>query len=212
MAHDHQTILFTAEFWDDRYASAEQIWSGNPNPRLVAEVGRLPPGDALDVGCGEGADAIWLAAAGWQVTAVDISKVALTRAAAHAAARGSDVAGRISWRVADVLWWAPEPDRYDLVSAQFMHLPRPAMESLHRRLAAAVRPGGTLLVVLHHPDDSPALGGPDMHATADELAAVLDPDAWATISSTSAQRSQTTTGGGAATRRDAVLRAVRRSA
>ena len=156
MGHDHAqgaAVHFTQEFWDNRYRTAGQIWSGQPNPQLVAQAASLTAGDALDVGCGEGADAIWLAAQGWTVTAVDISAVALDRAAARAAAQGTEIAGRISWRQADLLTWSPGPPRFDLVSAQFMYLPGADLESLHRRLAAAVRPGGTLLIVLHHPDD-----------------------------------------------------------
>jgi SAM-dependent methyltransferase len=153
--HDHSgdfAVLFTREFWDDRYGSADQLWSGQPNSQLVAQLAGLPPGDALDVGSGEGADAIWLASQGWTVTAADISAVALERAAGHAARCGAEIAGRISWQQADLLSWDPGDQRYDLVSALFMYLPEAAIESLHRRLAAAVRPGGTLLIVLHHPD------------------------------------------------------------
>ena len=79
MSHDHTfdpAALLTQEFWDARYGSADQIWSGNPNLRLVEQVADLAPGTALDLGCGEGADAIWLAAHGWQVTGIDVSTVA----------------------------------------------------------------------------------------------------------------------------------------
>lgn len=165
VSHDHSpdfTIQFSQEFWDDRYRSADQLWSGQPNPQLVAQAASLTPGDALDVGCGEGADAIWLARQGWTVTGVDISAVALERAVGHAAAYGEEIARRISWRQADLLGWDPGPQRYDLVSAQFMYLPPGELDSLHRRLAAAVRPGGSLLVVLHHPDSMHA--GPGSHA------------------------------------------------
>jgi SAM-dependent methyltransferase len=165
------TVHFTQEFWDERYRSAEQLWSGQPNAQLVAQTAGLPPGDALDVGCGEGADAIWLASRGWTVTAADISAVALERAASHAAERGHAVADRISWRQADLFSWDPGAQQYDLVSAQFMYLPEAELTSLHRRLAAAVRPGGTLLLVLHHPDSMHAGGsshaGHGSHSGAD---------------------------------------------
>jgi SAM-dependent methyltransferase len=158
------TVHFTQDFWDARYRSADRLWSGQPNPQLVAQTAGLTPGDALDVGSGEGADSIWLASQGWTVTALDISAVALDRAAAHAAARGDEIARRISWRQADLLTWDPGSQQFDLVSAQFMYLPEADLLSLHRRLAAAVRPGGTLLIVLHHPDTMHA--GPGSHAGA----------------------------------------------
>jgi SAM-dependent methyltransferase len=145
--------MLTQEFWDARYHSAERIWSGNPNPHLVAQVADLAPGSALDVGSGEGADAIWLATRAWQVTGIDLSTVALERAAQLAAWAGQDIAERITWEQADVLSWDPAPRQFDLVSAQFMHLPRLAREALHLRLAAAVRPGGMLLIAGHHPSD-----------------------------------------------------------
>jgi SAM-dependent methyltransferase len=168
-------VHFSQEFWDDRYRSAGQLWSGQPNPQLVAQAASLTPADALDVGCGEGADAIWLARHGWTVTGVDISAVALERAAGHAAARGDEVARRITWRQADLLSWDPGPQRYDLVSAQFMYLPPGELESMHRRLAAAVRPGGTLLVVLHHPDSMHA-GSHANHASNAGAGSAASPD------------------------------------
>jgi len=140
-------------FWDERYGSRDALWSGNPNPQLVAEAADLVPGTALDVGCGEGADAIWLAERGWRVTAVDISAVALERGAAQAAKRGADVARRIDWRHEDLTAWVPAEASYDLVSAQFMHLPKNVRESFFRVLAAAVTAGGSLLIVGHHPSD-----------------------------------------------------------
>jgi SAM-dependent methyltransferase len=135
------------EFWDDRYSESEQIWSGSPNTALVREITGLTPGRALDLGCGEGADAIWLARRGWRVTAVDISRVALDRAARHAAE--AEVADRIDWQRADLAAAFPT-GIFDLVSAQFLHslieLPR---EKILRNAAASVAPGGILLVVGH---------------------------------------------------------------
>src|SRR6516225_12215851 len=115
--------MFGADFWDERYRSAQRVWSGNPNPQLVAEVTGRPPGRALDVGCGEGADAIWLAQAGWTVVGIDISGVALERGAQHASDADPAAAARIEWRKADLLAQPPERDSFDLVSAQFMQLP-----------------------------------------------------------------------------------------
>jgi SAM-dependent methyltransferase len=207
--------MYTPEFWDDRYRSADMIWSGHVNPNLAATASNLSPGTALDVGCGEGGDAIWLAEHGWHVTGIDISVVALDRAAARAAQVGHEVAGRITWQFADVLSWDPAPQQFDLVSAQFIHLPRPVIESLHQRLAAAVRPGGTLLVVGHHPSDrETSIERPriaDIMFTAEQMAIDLDPADWADITTTSPERQATDPEGRTITIRDAVLRAVRRA-
>jgi thioredoxin reductase/2-polyprenyl-3-methyl-5-hydroxy-6-metoxy-1,4-benzoquinol methylase len=199
--------FFTEEFWDERYRSAERIWSGNPNPHLVASVADLPPGQALDVGAGEGADAVWLASRGWTVTGVDVSGVALDKAAAHARDAGVDV----TWERADVRNWDPAPRRYDLVTAQFMQFPGPVLDTLHRRLAAAVRPGGTLLIVGHHPADHDKHHLHHLMFTAHDAAASLDPTEW-DVSQTSPQREIKDSDGNVTTARDAVLRAVRRQA
>jgi SAM-dependent methyltransferase len=150
--HDHGPEMFDAAFWDARYSSAHALWSGNPNHHLVAEVGGpagLAPGTALDAGAGEGADAIWLAERGWQVTAVDVSGVALGRAAEHAAKAGDEVAARIRWLREDLIEWAPPGRAYDLVTSQYIHLPGALRHTFFARLAAAVRDGGTLLIVGH---------------------------------------------------------------
>jgi SAM-dependent methyltransferase len=157
--HDHQAQgadadlrqMFTREFWDERYSSSQRVWSGRPNQRLVEEVGDLAPGTAMDVGCGEGADAVWLAGAGWTVTGVDVSGVALDRAAAHAAEAG--VGERTSWLRADVFAGDPLPGGFDLVSAAFVHVPPDAFDAVYGALAAAVAPGGSQVVLAHHPDD-----------------------------------------------------------
>ena len=142
-----------AGFWDERYRSADALWSGEPNAQLIAEVSELAPGLALDVGCGEGADSIWLAQRGWRVTAIDISGVALDRGRAQATAVGDEIARRIEWLRADILTWEPPAGAYDLVSAQFIHFANPQRNAFFRRLAAAVKPRGTLLIVAHHPSD-----------------------------------------------------------
>jgi SAM-dependent methyltransferase len=174
--------VFDEASWEERYRSSSAVWSGRPNPQLVAEAVGLEPGTALDVGSGEGADALWLAARGWQVTAVDFSTTALERAAGHAAALGTEVAARIRWVHADVTAGLPDAERFGLVSAQYMHLPGEPRRRLFARLAAAVAPGGTLLVVGHDISDLDAGAHrpptPEMFFTADEVAGSLDPTGW----------------------------------
>jgi len=133
--------------WDRRYSEREQLWSGQPNGALVAEIAGVAPGRVLDVGCGEGADAIWLAAHGWDVTALEVSGVALDRAARHA----QDAAADIRWVHAGLVEAALPPASFDLVSAMYPALLRTPDAAAERALLAAVAPGGTLLLV-HHAD------------------------------------------------------------
>jgi SAM-dependent methyltransferase len=137
-----------AEFWDGLYAERPQVFSGNVNAALAREVGDAPPGArAVDLGCGEGADAIWLAERGWEVTAVDVSQVALDRAARTADAAG--VGDRIRWEQRDLTESFPAGP-FDLVSAHFLQAPFALdRERILRAAAAAVAPGGVLLVVTH---------------------------------------------------------------
>jgi SAM-dependent methyltransferase len=208
-------IRYTQEFWDERYRSATRLWSGRPNPQLVAQAAGLTPGEALDAGSGEGADAIWLASRGWTVTAADLSEVALERAADHAAAQGDSIADRIAWRHEDLLSWDPGPERFDLVSMQFLHLPPDLFDPVYRRLAAAVRPGGTLLVVMHHADDVHAnvgrpAGHPGLFPSAELLTSALDPGDWEIVVSSAVERAETDLDGQPTTVRDTVVRARRR--
>jgi len=209
------TDFFSQEFWDERYRSTTAVWSGDPNPHLVEEVADVTPGSALDVGSGEGADAIWMAARGWSVTGVDVSAVAVERAAERAAEAGAGIADRTTWQQADILSWEPPARRFDLVSAHFMHLPGPAREALHRRLAGAVRPGGRLLVVGHHPSDLETSAGrpnvPDMLFTPDQVAAVLDAGEWEILVSATPSRETRDPEGRPVTVHDTVLHAVRRA-
>ncbi|WP_171165941.1 bifunctional 2-polyprenyl-6-hydroxyphenol methylase/3-demethylubiquinol 3-O-methyltransferase UbiG [Streptomyces sp. I05A-00742] len=134
-------------FWEEYYGRSGRVWSGRPNPLLVREAADLPAGSALDLGCGEGADAVWLAAEGWNVTAVDVSPTALERAAEHAVAAGCE--DRIEWRRHDLSTSFPA-GTYDLVSLQFLHSPvELPVERILRSAAAAVAPGGVLLFVGH---------------------------------------------------------------
>jgi SAM-dependent methyltransferase len=149
--------------WDERYASADRIWSGQPNGALVHEVAGLSAGRALDVGCGEGADAVWLASMGWDVTALDVSQVALDRARGHAAEAGVQV----TWLHHALLDADLSGPGFDLVSAQYPALRRTPGDEAERKLIGAVAPGGTLLVV-HH----------DMHEHAAGFEHDIDPDDW----------------------------------
>jgi SAM-dependent methyltransferase len=201
---------WTAEFWDERYGSKDRVWSGNPNPQLEREVADLAPGRALDAGSGEGADAIWLARRGWRVTALDISAVALERGAAHA---GPELADRITWQRADLLDWTPHDQRYDLVSAHFLHLPSELRARVYANLAASVADGGTLLVVGHHPSDLQTTMGrpnlPDLMFTAEQLAAALEEERWEVVTAESRGRPAIDPEGREITISDAVLRARR---
>ncbi|NLU81632.1 class I SAM-dependent methyltransferase [Rhodococcus sp. HNM0569] len=136
-----------AEQWDARYLESDRIWSGNPNDSLVRETADLAPGRALDLGCGEGGDAIWLAKRGWAVTGTDLSVVALGRARQHAEDEG--VGDRVELVHIDLSESFPE-GTFDLVSAHFLHsFAELAREDILRRASRAVAPGGVLLVESH---------------------------------------------------------------
>ncbi len=201
--------------WDERYRSAAALWSGRPNPHLVSGSADLVPGSALDAGCGEGADAIWLAGRGWQVTAVDLSSVALERGGARAAELGPDLASRITWVHADLTEWAPPVSSFDLVSVQFMHLPKDQRQVVHRRLAAAVAPGGTLLVVGHHPSDLQTSATrpkrPENYFTASDVASGLPAGQWVVLVDEARPRTVHDADGRPVTVHDTVLRAQRTS-
>jgi SAM-dependent methyltransferase len=201
-----------ASFWDERYGSSAQVWSGHVNAVVAHETGDLGPGRALDVGCGEGGDALWLAARGWQVLGVDISRVAIDRAAARASEVG--LAERTDWEVRDLLAWSPPESVFDLVVAAFIHLGPDERRTAYAGLAAAVAPGGTLLIVAHHPSDIgvvPRPPYPDLFFTADELAADLSagPGEWDVVVAEARPRSAHHDGQ-EVTIHDTVLRAVRR--
>ncbi len=207
-------LVLDRDFWEQRYRSHPTVWSGNPNAHLVSEAADLTPGTALDVGAGEGADALWLAQRGWQVTAADISTVALDRGASHAAAAGPDVAARIEWLQADLTTWDPKPLTYDLVSAQFMQPPLAQRASIFGRLAASVAPSGSLLIVGHHASDLdttvPRPPIAELYFTAADIADLLAPDEWDILVSDVRARDVTDPDGHAATIHDAVLHARRK--
>jgi SAM-dependent methyltransferase len=215
--HDHShdqdvAELFTQETWDARYAESDRLWSGRPNPRLVEQLGGLPPGDALDVGAGEGADAVWLARQGWRVTALEVSVVALERVTAHAVEAG--VGHAVTARHHDLMTGAPLPGAYDLVSAQYLHPPVERFAEIFTLVGGPVRPGGRLLVVGHHPDDlktglRSGHGHPELLFTPEQVVAVLPEDTW-TIQLAESQIRSVDGPDGPVTVTDSVVVAVRR--
>jgi 2-polyprenyl-3-methyl-5-hydroxy-6-metoxy-1,4-benzoquinol methylase len=148
----HDADMFEPSSWEERYSGGDKVWSGNPNPQLVAEVSGLVPGTALDVGCGEGGDVIWLAQQGWRVTGADFSANGLARAARHAEDAG--VADRTDWWQVDARAFSADGRSFDLVTSHFLHPPDGGMVDVTRRLADAVAPGGRLLVVGHAPSEA----------------------------------------------------------
>ncbi|MDN4473298.1 class I SAM-dependent methyltransferase [Demequina zhanjiangensis] len=173
-APDHER----REFWNARYA-AGAAWSGHVNPALEQVASALEPGTALDLGCGEGGDVLWLAEHGWSATGIDGAAPALARAREEASRRS--VGSRATFVEADLSQWWPEL-RWDLVTCHYLHEAAALRESVLRAAAGAVAPGGTLLVVGHHPDEPEALQGPhrDQRFTAEALAGSLQlGDGWA---------------------------------
>ena len=172
------------DFWELRYSGTERVWSGRVNATLAAIVGELEPGRALDLGCGEGGDAIWLAENGWHATGVDLSPTAIERARAASNERGR--ADRTTFIAADLSTYT-DGDHYDLVTASFLQspveLPR---ERILRTATRFVAPGGRLLIVAHAA--APAWAPPEhvhdvvLPTPEGDLAALdLDASAWATL-------------------------------
>ena len=131
--------------WNRKHGEAGLLFGADPNRFLVAEVEALPPGRALDLACGAGRNAVWLAKRGWRVTGVDFSDVALANARALAVDRGVE----IEWVEADLVEWEPAARSFDLVAVLYLQLPAEERRLVLSRAAEAVAPGGTLLVVGH---------------------------------------------------------------
>jgi SAM-dependent methyltransferase len=193
--------------WDGRYGAAERVWSGEPNGALVAEVAELEPGRALDVGCGEGADAVWLARRGWQVTALDVSRVALARAEHHA----RDAGVHVAWVHAGLVEAGLPAGGFDLVSAQYPVLRKTPGAVAEHTLVDLVAPGRTLLVVHHAIDpehDHEGRFDPALYVLPADVAALLDSHWQIDVNE---RRPRSISGGGGAHHvHDLVLRARRR--
>jgi SAM-dependent methyltransferase len=159
--------------WDERYTGTELLWSAEPNRFVVEELAGLPPGRALDLGTGEGRNAVWLASRGWQVTAVDFSAVGLAKAAELAERNGVTV----EWAEADLLTYEPARGVYDLVLLAYIHLRSADMAAVLAAASGALAPDGTLLVIGHDVDNiAHGYGGPQdpgiLHRT-DTIVAAL---------------------------------------
>lgn len=197
---EHVPDDHSAAEWDERYRSADRLWTADVNPALVAEASDLPAGTALDVGSGEGADARWLADRGWQVTAVDISQVAIDRA------RETDTREAITWLRADLSVDDVPGRDFGLVSLQYFPIPR-SDDATVQRLVDAVGAGGHLLVVSHEAEGVRAHGrNPDDYFQPADVAALLG-DGWTVITDDTRERG-VAAGGGAHTH-DVVLHAMR---
>jgi SAM-dependent methyltransferase len=203
---EHVTMAgFDQDYWERHWREARRH-GGAPNPYVVGEVGGLAPGTALDAGCGTGAEAIWLASRGWDVTAADISAEALARAAS------GDGADRVRWVEADLTTWEPGT-RFDLVTTHYAH---PAMPQLafYDRISAWVAPGGTLLIVGHlHSSDTGHGHGHGDHplaeasVTLDDITKGLDDAEWEVVT---AEEHRRTVPGRGTPLHDVVVRATRR--
>jgi SAM-dependent methyltransferase len=213
MSHPHNPTTheeFDAGYWENRYQGGEGTGRHAPSPSLPTVTADLPPGRALDAGCGRGNDALWLAWKGWRVTAVDVAATALAGAADNA--RGTALQERIDWVQADLASWEPDGG-FDLVTSHYVHVPGP-QEDLFRRLANWVAPGGTLLVVGHahtHGGD----GGTHAHPLAAQISpaqitALLPSDHWEVlVAENRTHHMQRPDGTGTNTLHDTVVRARR---
>lgn len=204
----------TEAYWDGFFQSRDRVGSGRPNAVLARETADLNPGSALDLGCGEGDDAIWLAHHGWRVTAVDVSPIALARAAQHA--KTADLADMITWERHDLAHSFPT-GTFDLVSAQFFQSPvGPLRDVALRAAATAVAPGGVLLIVSHaafppwalNPDLTTSFPTPE--ETFESLN--LDQEAWEIVVLDSLERTAHGPNGEQGTLIDSVVKLLKRTA
>lgn len=179
-------MAYDRGYWEQLWAKTlrehpDKVAQRPPNAHLIAEVASLRPGRALDAGCGHGAETLWLAAHGWEVTAVDFSESALAHARSMADALGPDIAGRITWVEGDLAVWTPPRDQFDLVVCLYVHAAG-SVDEVVRRLASGVARGGTLFMIGHRPID-PATGKPtaaagQVQVSVESATAALAPSRW----------------------------------
>jgi SAM-dependent methyltransferase len=203
---------FDQDYWERLWSKtlreqADMVARRPPNAYLNAEFAELAPGRALDAGCGHGAETLWLASRGWQVTAVDFSAASLSHGRSMAQAAGADIANRIDWVQADLAEWTPEPGNYDLVVCLYVHISG-AERDMVKRMANGVAVGGTLFLVGHRPID-PSTGAPtaavnQVQVSVAGAVGTLDPSVWEVVVAEERQRAIAGTGV------DAVIRARRR--
>ena len=203
---------YDRDAWEDRWTRAlgthgDRLAERPPNAHVTGELADLPPGRALDAGCGHGSESLWLAARGWQVTGIDFAAAALAYARSSAEAMGPDTSRRVDWVEADLGTWTPEREVYDLVVCLYVHVAG-AVEEFAQRMAAGVAPDGTLFMV-GHPAVDPATGLPTAAAGQTQVdleaaRAVLDADRWEVLV---AEHRLRPAGSGL----DAVIRARRRA-
>ncbi|MEI9937135.1 MAG: class I SAM-dependent methyltransferase [Pseudomonadota bacterium] len=204
---------FDQDFWEQLWTKtlrehADKLAHRPPNAHLTAEAANLPPGRALDAGCGHGSETLWLAAHGWRVTAVDFSAAALAHGQSMAEAAGADIAERIDWIESDLATWAANSGQYDLVVCLYVHVAG-SVEEMLRRMAKGVAPGGTLFLVGHRPID-PRTGADTAAASQVQISveaaiAALDSSVWELV--VAEERPRAVVGTGV----DAVIRARRRN-
>lgn len=204
---------FDQEFWQQLWSKTlrehgDKIAKRPPNAHLTAEVAGSTPGKALDAGCGHGAETLWLAGHGWQVTAIDFSAVALAHGRATAEVLGAPIAQRIEWLEGDLATWTAERARYDLVVCLYVHVAG-SVEEMIQRMASAVAAGGTLLLVGHRPIDpetgAATAAASQVQVSVEAARAALDPAEWELL--VAEERPRAVAGTGV----DAVIRARRRA-
>lgn len=178
--------ILNQDFWEQLWAKTlreqpDKVARRPPNAHLMAEIANLPPGRALDAGCGHGADSLWLAAHGWKVSALDFSAAALAYGRSMAEAAGAEIAERITWIESDLATWPVEPGHYDLVVCLYVHIDG-SVENMVARMAKGVAPGGSLFLVGHRPID-PSTGATtaaanQVQVSVEAALAALDSKIW----------------------------------